>query len=763
MKKYFLPLLISFPLIIAFNTVQAQDEPNQLSWPLEIESEKGLLTTLYQPQLESFKENDLEGRMAVTMKPKDKDLIFGAVWFNATVSTNKENRTVVLEKIEILKTYFPDIVSTEQSEKFGTYLEEEIQSWNLVMSLDVLQASLSEVENLSQLSDQINNNPPKIYFRTTPSALVMIDGEPKFKADQTAGLEYVVNTAFFIVKDTKSSMYYINGGNFWYSSKSISEGWSTTTSVPENIKSFAEKNAQKNQEEEKTADTPTTAPDIIISTVPAELILVDGEIDYKPIDQTSLLYVANSENDIIMNITSQEHFILIAGRWYYSTSLKDGDWEFTDPEALPADFSKIPDNSEMADVRGSIPGTPEAQDALLEQSIPQTATIDRKEAKFEATYDGDPKFSKIEGTDVSYAVNTDKSVLLIKNKYYGVEEAVWFVSSSPKGPWEVSTERPSEVDQIPPEAPVYNVKYVYIYESTPEVVYVGYLPGYTYSYVYGGVVVYGTGYTYPYWYRSYYYPRPVTYGYGVHYNPYTGWGFTVGMSYGWVSWGYHPYGGGYWGPRGYNTGYRHGYNAGYYNGARNGYRAGYAAGSRNNGNQNMYTKRGNGVKNTPQRGNVNTINSKAKPSTKPNNMYTDKAGNVYQQNKNGGFDNKSNKPNASQRPANSQKPATQDRPNNQQRPATQPAKQPSTQPAKQPQQSRQTTQPAKQPQQARPTNNQSQQQRSSQQQLENSARARNQGAQNYNRSQQNYSGASRPSGGASRPAGGGTPRGGGRR
>ena len=75
-----------------------------------------------------------------------------------------------------------------------------------------------------------------------------------------------------------------------------------------------------------------------------------------------------------------------------------------------------------------------------------TISIPRKEAKVEVTYDGDPEFEKIEGTDISYAINTDKTVLLIKKKYYCVDEAVWFVSKKAAGPWEVSTERPDEVD-----------------------------------------------------------------------------------------------------------------------------------------------------------------------------------------------------------------------------------------------------------------------------------------------------------------------------
>ena len=91
-----------------------------------------------------------------------------------------------------------------------------------------------------------------------------------------------------------------------------------------------------------------------------------------------------------MDVNSQQHFVLLAGRWFKSKTLKDGYWAFTEPSDLPEDFSKIPDSSDMTTVRASIPGTPEAQEALLEQSIPQTATVDRKTATVEVKYDGDP-------------------------------------------------------------------------------------------------------------------------------------------------------------------------------------------------------------------------------------------------------------------------------------------------------------------------------------------------------------------------------------
>ncbi len=650
LKTLFSLLLIVFHL--GNYTIKAQGDEPELTWPKEIETSNKSVITLYQPQLESFKENILEGRMAITVKLGDKNLIYGAVLFKAMLSTNLDKRTVLIKNMKIEKSYFPDVVDSEMVDEFSKLLSNEMESWDMHMSLDRLAASLEEVDNLKKLSDKINNDPPIIYFRTSPAVLLMIDGKPTFKKDVNSGLEYVVNTNFFLVKDSTNGKYYIKGGPFWYTSDEVTKGWTATKKVPSNIEKFAKDNL-KEKEKEPEAASNAVAPEIIVETKPSELIIVDGKIDYKPIEGTDLLYVSNSENDILMDISSQYHYILIAGRWYSSKSLEDGDWKFKEPKDLPVDFKNIPKDSEMESVRVSVPGTPEAETALLEQSIPQTATIDRKTAKVEVKYDGDPEFKIIEGTEMSYAKNTDKSVLLINKMYYCVEDAVWFVSDKSTGPWKVSDSRPDEIDQIPPESPVYNVKYTYVYDSTPEEVEVGYLPGYTNSYVYGGTVVYGTGYYYNPWYRNYYYPRPITWGFGVHWNPYGGWGFSVGIGVGWMGWGFHPYGRAAWGAAGYRMGYRHGYNHGrhdgYNRGGRNGTNRNNLAGNGSNRNRNVYNNRKSGVKNTGNRTGKN-INSKTRPTNKANNMYSDRSGNVYQRNQSGGFDNKTNRQKPSSTP-----------------------------------------------------------------------------------------------------------------
>ena len=172
----------------------------------------------------------------------------------------------------------------------------------------------------------------------------------------------------------------------------------------------------------------------------------------------------------------------------------------------------------------------------------------------------------------AYAVNTGAQVLEIDKRYYAVDNGVWFTSASATGPWVVADEVPEEkIAAIPPSSPVYNTTHVHMYESTPDIVYVGYTPGYMGSYPYYGVPVYGTGWYYPPYYGRYYYPRPPTWGFNVGYNPWTGWNFGLSWSNGFfsfgMSWGggyggsYRPwgccggwYGGGYRGPVVINTG-----------------------------------------------------------------------------------------------------------------------------------------------------------------------------------------------------------------
>jgi hypothetical protein len=687
---------------------------DESGWPKKIE--KGDATVvIYQPYLESLTSIKLEARSAVSVTLEEGAApVFGAMWFDCLIATDKDDRTVRLKELKVSAAKFPDI-EEELINKVSAFLELEMPKYDMEFSLDELLAGLDVSKTNVELSASLNNSPPEIIFASTPSALILIDGDPIYEKIEKTNYERVLNTPFFIVKDSKKDHYYINGGGYWYFSEDAANTWTHTTKVPSKLENIAEEAMGEETEETDAIKEPSddseaekVIPEIILRTKPAELFQSDGEPEFSSVEGTSILYMSNTADDILMNIETQEYYILVAGRWYRSKSLNDGPWEFVEPDQIPEEFLNIPADSDIGSVRTSIAGTQEAKEAVLENQIPQTAEVDRNEAKLEVTYDGDPKFEVIGETGMSYAVNTDKSVLLIDYRYYCCDNAIWFESEKPSGPWVVSTSVPEEVQEIPPESPVYNVKYVYIYEATPTVVYVGYTPGYVQSYAYGGCVYYGTGYYYKPWYHHYYYPRPVTYGYNVHYNPYSGWGFSFGVSYGWMTFGWgSPYRG-YWGP----AGYRHGYHYGYRRGYSRGYRAGYHAGNRNSqgrptqyasraATNNVYNNRTQGVRRSgdstydPKTGNrVSTNDRPTRPSAQPtdrsNNVYTDRNGDVYRREGND-WNRVENK-----RP--SQQPST--------RPSTQPSTRP-TQPSQQPtrpstQPSTRPTQPSQQPS-TRPT------------------------------------------------------------
>lgn len=632
-------LMIILGLLMTLMLYPQQKEP--LGWPRLLTTKSGQELTLYQPQLDQLKGNLIEGRMAISAKDDEGELVFGAIWLSARLATDQEAGIAAFEDINVDQTKFPEDIPEDKIDALKQFLVKEMTAWEPVISLSDLKASMAEIETAGGRVAGLNNEAPVIYYRESNAVLVMIDGEPQWKDDTRAKVSFVMNSPFFIAREKGKSLNYLRGGAFWYQSGEITSGWKEVDRVPKAILQFAEENAPK--EDKDNTEVTDTAPAIIVSQVPAELVVVAGKPDYQQISSTNLLYVKNTENDIILDIDDQKHYLLLAGRFYASKSLADGTWEFVEPSKLPTDFAIIPDEESISSIKSSVPGTVESKEALLEQAIPQTAEVDRSKT-IEVTFDGAPRFKEVTGTAVAYAENSAQTVLKIEGVYYCVDEGIWYSSQKAKGTYSISTERPDQVDDLPADCPVHHVKYVYIYETTPQVVYVGYTPGYYHSYIYGGVVVYGTGWYYRPWYGYYYYPRPVTYGFGVHWNPYTGWGFTVGISFGWIGWGFHPYYRPYWGPRGYYPGYRHGYYHGYHRGYAAGYRAGYRAaqrpsvyhnkkGVRTLNHQNYRSQ----IKTRPST--FDRTRPKTRPSTRPNNVLSDRKGNVYQRDNKGNWTN----------------------------------------------------------------------------------------------------------------------------
>lgn len=511
-----------------------------IEWPQQVEADEATII-VYQPQPESLDGNVLKGRAAMSLELKDKEQepIFGAFWYEARIDTDRDAGTALIRDLKVTQVRWPDSRDAGE-QKFTTVVENAIPESGFTISLARLTASLGSSEKEQKSLQDLKTDPPTILFADSLSVLLLFDGKPRFKAVENSHYERALNTPFVVVQDTKSKDCYLSSGTYWYQAKDPMGPWQNLSKPPKDLVELLPK---------PDADqiTPPSPPAIVTADSPTELIVTQGKPSWQSLPGGELLYVENTETAWVRELSTSNMYVLLSGRWYRSKEQK-GPWTFVRSDELPKSFKEIPPDSDIGGLRSSVAGTDEAEEAVQDAHIPQTAAIERDKAELKVEYDGDPKFEHISGTDVDYAVNTGAQVIRISKKYYAVDNGVWFVSDKATGPWKVADTIPKEeIDKIPPSSPVYNLTYVEIFNSTPEVVYVGYYPGYLWSFPYYGAPVYGTGWYYPPYWGNYYYPRPPTWGFSVGYNPWTGWNFGVTWSNGFFSFGIH-WSGGYHGP-----------------------------------------------------------------------------------------------------------------------------------------------------------------------------------------------------------------------
>jgi hypothetical protein len=499
-------------LVTEFVAAQvAVDE--EAPWP-RTRSTNGHTVTLHLPQVESWSSNSFKARAAVEVKPaKAKQELLGVVWLEAQGKVDRVNRLVTLDRLEITKGRFPD--ATDNGSNALAIAREVFPAGARTVSLDYLITALGfEQAAVRQGPSGLKHTPPEIVWTTNRAVLVRIDGQPVLRPIPDSALERVINTPALLVHDKAGAKFYLSGDGQWFAAGSLKGPWALAQNPPSAVAALAA--APTNA---PAAAEAGPAPRIIVSTSPAELLLTGGLPDFKPIRGTALQYAADSDSQLFFHTTDREAYLLISGRWFKAKSLQ-GPWEHVRPRDLPADFAKIPPGTAQGIVLASVPDTPQAELALVANSVPTTATVSRREAKIALAYDGEPKFKPIEGTGMSYAVNAQLPVIRTGDRYYALDNGVWFAAAAATGPWEVAAEVPEEIYTIPPGSPVYYATFARVYQATDDEVEVGYTPGYQGTYEDDGTVVYGTGWDYEPWTGDDYY----------------GWGWTWGYSYWYVPW-----------------------------------------------------------------------------------------------------------------------------------------------------------------------------------------------------------------------------------
>ena len=149
-----------------------------VGWPREFTAPGGARVVIFQPQLDDLEGDRLTGRSAVSVTfAGGDDRVFGAVWFDARILTDRDTRTVEVLDVKVPRVHFAD-AADEDVQTLTELLQKEVPRMDLDISLDRLLTSLGVSEDRRSAAEGLNNEPPEIIFATTPTVLVFIDGEP---------------------------------------------------------------------------------------------------------------------------------------------------------------------------------------------------------------------------------------------------------------------------------------------------------------------------------------------------------------------------------------------------------------------------------------------------------------------------------------------------------------------------------------------------------------------------------------------------------
>ena len=519
--------------------------PTELEdWPRAYMTASGATLTIYQPQVASWADQKhavLYAAVSHTAKGAKTPAI-GTIKVESDTSVALDERLVSFSEFKITESSFPTL-QRDQLRSLVAEIEASVPLEERVIALDRVLANVDMSQIVPKNVDGLKADPPPIFFSKAPAVLVNIDGDPIWAPIPQNDLTSAVNTNWDLFEHGPTKTYYLRHEKIWLKATDVKGPWAPAGTLPG---SFAKLPADDNWKEVKTSlpgarVSASQAPTVFVSLTPAELILLRGEPSYLAVEGApQLLWVSNTDSDVFRMGLKGPVYFLVAGRWFSAPDFT-GPWTFATP-SLPAAFKQISLEHERSRVLASVPGTPQAAEAILLAQIPQTARVSKTVAAPEVAYHGGtPQFEPIAPTTVQRAVNTDKDILKVGDLYYMCFQGVWFMSTTATGPWAVTGEVPTQIYEIPVSSPSYNVTHVTVEDDDDDSVVYATAAAFTGVMIGWGCAVWGTGYYYPPYYGyggfyPYYYPHYPTYGYGASYNPWTG-AYTRGAV------AYGPYGG----------------------------------------------------------------------------------------------------------------------------------------------------------------------------------------------------------------------------
>ncbi len=190
---------------------------------------------------------------------------------------------------------------------------------------------------------------PQILVATQPTALLVLDGEPRFQAVGGTPLQYATNTTAHLFRDVEAKQLYVRIAGYWFRSSSSAGPWEFVPAhrLPESFAAIPDDSPKRGvkagieaAKQEHAAPARGIAP-VMVAASPARTSLyltLDGDPQLEPVDGTQLGYVANASVPVI-RLDERRWFAIQNGAWF-SAETVSGPWRLAD--SVPPEIYAIP-------------------------------------------------------------------------------------------------------------------------------------------------------------------------------------------------------------------------------------------------------------------------------------------------------------------------------------------------------------------------------------------------------------------------------------
>src|SRR5262245_31152912 len=303
-------------------------------WPRDFVTATGGMVRVFQPQIASWdgqKRIVMYAGVSYSAKGSEKPAL-GTIKVEGNTSVSVSERLVNFTDFRMTESNFPGLASDKQKEivsELTAEMAKKVPEGETVLGLDRVLARLDKSELIPKNIDGVKADPPEIFYSSAPAVLMNLDGDPVWSPIKENDLKFAVNTNWDLFEHTPTKTLYLRRDDSWLTATELTGPWKPAGKLPD---SFAKLPPEENWKDVKAALpgralSAASTPKGLVSTKPAELILVHGAPSYLLVDGTRLLWVSNTDADVFRLGKGGPVYYLVSGRWFSAPDFT-GPWTF---------------------------------------------------------------------------------------------------------------------------------------------------------------------------------------------------------------------------------------------------------------------------------------------------------------------------------------------------------------------------------------------------------------------------------------------------